>query len=281
MSAKLIDGKALSAIIRAETAKEVSTLTEKPCLAVVMAGDDPASAIYVRNKEKAAAEIGILTVSEYLPGSVTQSETENVVKELAANRGVHGILVQLPLPAHLDAEKVMSLIPAEKDVDGFTAQNAGNMFLGKEGLFACTPSGVVELIKFAGVEIAGKHAVVVGRSNIVGKPAAALLLKENATVTLCHSKTRNLAEITRQADILVVATGKPGFITADMVKDGVTVIDVGINRIDGKVVGDVDFASVSEKAYAITPVPGGVGPMTITMLMKNTLKAYKMQNGIK
>ncbi|MBQ7165259.1 MAG: bifunctional methylenetetrahydrofolate dehydrogenase/methenyltetrahydrofolate cyclohydrolase FolD [Clostridia bacterium] len=277
---KIIDGKALSAKMRSEIAEKIKGYAVKPCLAVVMVGEDPASAIYVRNKGKACSEVGMVSVTRVLPENASQAEVEAVVGELAADDKIHGILVQLPLPAHIDADAVLSLIPTEKDVDGFSPQNVGNMLLGKPCLSACTPSGAVELIKYAGVEISGKHAVVVGRSNIVGKPAAILLLKENATVTVCHSKTADIAAITKQADILVVAVGKPKFITADMVKEGATVIDVGINRIDGKVVGDVDFESVSAKAGAITPVPGGVGPMTITMLLKNTLSAYERKYGI-
>ena len=277
---KIIDGKALSAKMRSEIAEKIKGYAVKPCLAVVMVGEDPASAIYVRNKGKACSEVGMVSVTRVLPENASQAEVEAVVGELAADDKIHGILVQLPLPAHIDADAVLSLIPTEKDVDGFSPQNVGNMLLGKPCLLACTPSGAVELIKYAGVEISGKHAVVVGRSNIVGKPAAILLLKENATVTVCHSKTADIAAITKQADILVVAVGKPKFITADMVKEGATVIDVGINRIDGKVVGDVDFESVSAKAGAITPVPGGVGPMTITMLLKNTLSAYERKYGI-
>ncbi|MBP5193916.1 MAG: bifunctional methylenetetrahydrofolate dehydrogenase/methenyltetrahydrofolate cyclohydrolase FolD [Clostridia bacterium] len=277
---KIIDGKALAASIRGEIAAEISEKGYAPGLAVVMVGDNPSSAVYVRNKRRACEEVGIRSFAHFLPEETSQNQLEDLVLDLVADPEIHGILVQLPLPAHIDAEKVLSLIPAEKDVDGFSAVNVGNMLLGNECLKACTPQGIVELIRYSGTEIAGKHAVVVGRSNIVGKPAAILLLAESATVTVCHSRTKNLAEITKLADILVVAVGKPEFIVADMVKEGAIVIDVGTNRVDGKLVGDVDFGSVYEKAGRITPVPGGVGPMTIAMLLKNTLSAYKRINGI-
>ncbi len=279
MSAEIIDGKALACSMRKEIAEEIKKLSLQPGLAVVMVGDDPSSAIYVRNKEKACEEVGIKSYTYKLPENTPQSEVEDLVKKLVNDAGINGILVQLPLPKHLDVEKILSLIPPEKDVDGFSAQNVGKMFLGEQSLYACTPHGIIKLIKYAGVDIAGKHAVVVGRSNIVGKPVAALLLAENATVTICHSKTQNLKEITSQADILVVAIGKPHFITADMIKEGATVIDVGTNRVDGKLLGDVDFENAKEVAGNITPVPGGVGPMTITMLMYNTLTACKRANG--
>ncbi|MBQ9709159.1 MAG: bifunctional methylenetetrahydrofolate dehydrogenase/methenyltetrahydrofolate cyclohydrolase FolD [Clostridia bacterium] len=280
MSATVIDGKALAFSMREQIKNEVSKFTVAPGLAVVMVGDNPSSEIYVRNKRKACEEVGIISYHRHLPANATQEEVEGVVKELVACNGVDGILVQLPLPEGLDAEKILSLIPPEKDVDGFSELNVGNMLLGKSCLKACTPNGVIKLIKYAGVEIAGKHAVVIGRSNIVGKPAAVLLLEENATVTVCHSKTKNIKEICRLADIVVVAVGRAGFLTADMVKPGAVVIDVGTNRVDGKLVGDVDFDSVKEVAGYITPVPGGVGPMTITMLMYNTLIAYKRNKNI-
>ena len=277
---KIIDCKALAASIRGEIAAEISEKGYAPGLAVVMVGDNPSSAVYVRNKRRACEEVGIRSFAHFLPEETSQNQLEDLVLDLVTDPEIHGILVQLPLPAHIDAEKVLSLIPAEKDVDGFSAVNVGNMLLGNECLKACTPQGIVELIRYSGTEIAGKHAVVVGRSNIVGKPAAILLLAESATVTVCHSRTKNLADITKLADILVVAVGKPEFIVADMVKEGAIVIDVGTNRVDGKLVGDVDFGSVYEKAGRITPVPGGVGPMTIAMLLKNTLSAYKRINGI-
>ena len=281
MSAKIIDGKALALSVRNEIKNEIASFNGKaPGLAVVLVGDNPASAIYVRNKEKACEEVGIASFSYRLPATATQQEVEGVVSELAVNDLINGILVQLPLPEGLNESKILSLIPPEKDVDGFSAVNVGKMFLGEDGLVACTPHGIIKLIKYAGVDIKGKRAVVVGRSNIVGKPAAMLLLKENATVTVCHSKTENLKEVCLSADILVVAIGKARFITADMVKPGATVIDVGTNRVDGKLVGDVDFEGVKDIASAITPVPGGVGPMTITMLMYNTLCAYKRANNL-
>ena len=281
MSAKIIDGKALALSVRNEIKNEIASFNGKaPGLAVVLVGDNPASAIYVRNKEKACEEVGIASFSYRLPATATQQEVEEVVSELAVNDLINGILVQLPLPEGLNESKILSLIPPEKDVDGFSAVNVGKMFLGEDGLVACTPHGIIKLIKYAGVDIKGKRAVVVGRSNIVGKPVAILLLKENATVTVCHSKTENLKEVCLSADILVVAIGKARFITADMVKPGATVIDVGTNRVDGKLVGDVDFEGVKDIASAITPVPGGVGPMTITMLMYNTLCAYKRANNL-
>ena len=281
MSAKIIDGKALALSVRNEIKNEIASFNGKaPGLAVVLVGDNPASAIYVRNKEKACEEVGIASFSYRLPATATQQEVEGVVSELAVNDLINGILVQLPLPEGLNESKILSLIPPEKDVDGFSAVNVGKMFLGEDGLVACTPHGIIKLIKYAGVDIKGKRAVVVGRSNIVGKPVAILLLKENATVTVCHSKTENLKEVCLSADILVVAIGKARFITADMVKPGATVIDVGTNRVDGKLVGDVDFEGVKDIASAITPVPGGVGPMTITMLMYNTLCAYKRANNL-
>lgn len=280
MSAVIIDGRSLAAKIREDVRSEILRCGIRPCLAVVMIGDDPSSAIYVRNKEKACAEIGIKNETYRLPINTSQSEAEQIVKDLAERADVHGILVQLPLPPHLDEQKLLSLIPTEKDVDGFSDKNVGSLLLGKECLIACTPYGITELIKNYGIEIEGKRAVVVGRSNIVGKPVALLLLGENATVTVCHSKTRDLAQITRQADILVVAIGRAKFITADMIKPGAVVIDVGTNRVDGKLCGDVDFENAKEVAGYITPVPGGVGPMTIAMLMKNTLIAAKRLNGI-
>jgi len=280
MSAKIIDGKALAAQMRAEISNEISKLKKIPGLAVIMVGDNPSSAVYVRNKEKACEEVGIRSYPYHLPEQTTQAELEALIDRLVKDDDVHGILVQLPLPKHINADEVLALIPASKDVDGFSDSNVGNLLLGNDCLKACTPHGVIKLIKYAGVEIAGKHAVVVGRSNIVGKPAALLLLAENATVTVCHSKTTDLKSICRQADILVVAIGRPGFITADMVKPGCTVIDVGTTRVDGKLRGDVDFENVKEIAANITPVPGGVGPMTITMLMYNTLVACKRINNI-
>ncbi len=276
MSAEFINGKVLAEKIRCEIKNEIETNGFTPRLAVVMVGNNPSSAVYVRNKGKACQEVGIESITVLMPEESTQDEVEGKVRELVSDETIDGILVQLPLPKHLSEEKILALIPPEKDVDGFSEYNTGNLLLGKDCLKACTPSGIIELIKFSGTEIAGKHAVVVGRSNIVGKPVAVMLLQENATVTVCHSKTVNLKEYTRSADILVVAIGKAGFITADMIKEGATVIDVGTNRgEDGKLKGDVEFEGAKEVAGKITPVPGGVGPMTITMLMKNTLLAYK------
>lgn len=280
MSATLMDGRAVSAAVRDKLALRVRELEArgvKPHLAVVLVGKDPASQIYVRNKERACEKLGIRSTVLRLAAECTQQELEDAVRTLSADPQVHGILVQLPLPRHLDAAAVIALIDPRKDVDGFTPVNAGRLLNGEKGFVACTPGGVMEILRHYDVPICGRSAVVVGRSNIVGKPMALLLLAENATVTVCHSRTRNLAQVTRGADILVAAVGKAGFITADMVKPGAVVVDVGINRVNGKVVGDVDFESVSEVAGFLTPVPGGVGQMTITMLLKNTLDAARMQ----
>ena len=274
MNAKLIDGKAISAKKREEI-RQKSELFEKEtgrkiCLAVVLIGNDPASEVYVRNKIRGCEATNIKSLSYTLPATITQAQAEEVVRALAVDDAVDGILVQLPLPAGLNETKILNLIPPEKDVDGFHPVNVGNLVLGKESIVACTPMGVMTMLHEYGVEISGKNAVVIGRSNIVGKPMALLLLRENATVTVCHSKTKNLKEICKNADILVAAIGRPAFVTADMVKAGAVVIDVGINRVDGKLKGDVDFEKVGEKASYITPVPGGVGPMTITTLLENT-----------
>lgn len=280
MSATLMDGRAVSAAVRDKLALRVRELEArgvKPHLAVVLVGEDPASQIYVRNKERACEKLGIRSTVLRLAAECTQQELEDAVRTLSADPQVHGILVQLPLPRHLDAAAVIALIDPRKDVDGFTPVNAGRLLNGEKGFVACTPGGVMEILRHYDVPICGRSAVIVGRSNIVGKPMALLLLAENATVTVCHSRTRNLAQVTRGADILVAAVGKAGFITADMVKPGAVVVDVGINRVNGKVVGDVDFESVSEVAGFLTPVPGGVGQMTITMLLKNTLDAARMQ----
>ncbi|HBF86295.1 MAG TPA: bifunctional 5,10-methylene-tetrahydrofolate dehydrogenase/5,10-methylene-tetrahydrofolate cyclohydrolase [Clostridiales bacterium] len=268
---KIIDGREVSSAIRAEIKEKVSELFEKygkkPKLSVILAGRDPASEIYVANKEKACEQVGILSDTVRLPESVTQSELEKVIVEKAADDSVDGILVQLPLPKGLDASSALALIPANKDVDGFSTANTGKLVLSeKDVVFPCTPHGIIKLLDYYKVETEGKHAVVVGRSNIVGKPVALMLLQRDCTVTICHSKTVNLAEIVRTADILVVAVGKRGLIDGSMIKDGAVVIDAGINRENGKIFGDVDFPSASEKASYITPVPGGVGPMTITML---------------
>lgn len=271
---KIVDGKALAAKLREELKIKIAAMEKAPGLAVVIVGTDPASQIYVRNKIKACGEIGIRSYSYELPETATQKQVEDVLDELAGDPEVNGILLQLPLPKGFDAESAMSHIPYEKDVDGFSAENLGLLTLHKERTVACTPLGVMKILENEGVEIAGKHAVVLGRSDTVGKPMAMLLLNANATVTVCHSKTRNVKEICKNADILVSAVGKPKFVTADMVKDGAVVIDVGINRDEnGKLCGDVDFEAVKEKTSCITPVPGGVGPMTITMLMYNTYLA--------
>ena len=276
MAAQMLDGKVMSAELREELALRVQRLKEKgvtPGLAVILVGDDPASQIYVKNKELGCQQVGIHSVTIRLPETASQAELEAQIDKLNADASIHGILVQLPLPQGLDEAAALARILPEKDVDGFHLLNAGKLFTGQQGVVACTPKGAMEMLHRTGIDLSGKEAVVVGRSNIVGKPMAMLLLQENATVTICHSRTANLAEHTRRADVLVAAVGKPRFITADMVKPGAIVIDVGINRVDGKVVGDVDFDAVREVAAWITPVPGGVGRMTITMLLANTIEA--------
>ena len=276
MSAQLLDGKVMSDALRGEIAQRVFELKEKgvaPGLAVILVGEDPASQIYVRNKGIGCEQVGIHSVTIRLPETTTQAELEEHIRRLNADDSIHGILVQLPLPKGLDEAAALAVIAPEKDVDGFHIQNAGKLLNGLPGVIACTPKGALEMIRRTGVDLSGKEAVVVGRSNIVGKPMAMLLLQQNCTVTMCHSRTADLASHTRRADVLVAAVGKAKFITADMVKPGAIVIDVGINRVDGKVVGDVDFDAVREVAGWITPVPGGVGRMTITMLLQNTLEA--------
>lgn len=276
--AKIIDGKAISAEIRKEIAQKVKEYNEKtgslPGLAVIIVGENPASQVYVRNKKKACEQVGFNSWVYEMPESTTQEELNSLIDRLNEDADVHGILVQLPLPDQLDEEEVILRIKPEKDVDAFHPYNVGRITIGDPKFLPCTPAGIMQLLKRTGIGISGKECVVVGRSNIVGKPMALLLLAENGTVSVCHSKTRDLSEVCRRADILVVAIGKADFITADMVKEGAVVIDVGMNRnAEGKLTGDVDFASVSEKASYITPVPGGVGPMTITMLLQNTLTA--------
>ncbi|WON74983.1 bifunctional methylenetetrahydrofolate dehydrogenase/methenyltetrahydrofolate cyclohydrolase FolD [Nitrosospira sp. Is2] len=277
MSAKIMDGNMLAREMRAEWKGRAQHLAERgmqPGLAVIIVGDDPASRIYVRNKAKACGETGIYSEIHEFPDSVSQDDVIQRIQELNGDIRIHGILVQLPLPPHFESVKVFASIAAEKDVDGFHLSNVGALATGNAVFPPCTPHGVMHLLRRYGIPIEGQHAVVVGRSNIVGKPMALMLLQKGATVTICTSKTRDLAAHTRRADILVVAAGKPRMITADMVKVGATVIDVGINRLpDGRLTGDVDFDSVSEKAGHITPVPGGVGPMTITMLLCNTIEA--------
>lgn len=284
MKAKIIDGKALAAAVKQEAAQQVAQLKEKgitPCLAVVLVGEDPASQVYVRGKINDCAQCGIESRSIRLPEDVTQAELLVQVKQLAEDASVHGILVQLPLPAQIDEKTVIDAIPPEKDVDGFSPVNVGRMQIGEPCYLPCTPAGCIRMIESTGMEIAGKHAVVIGRSNIVGKPAAMLLLAKNATVTICHSRTQNLKELCASADILVAAVGRAGFVTGEMVKPGAVVIDVGINRgADGKLHGDVDFDAAAEKAAWITPVPGGVGPMTRAMLMLNTVEAARRAAGV-
>ncbi len=279
MTAAIIDGKAISNLLRKEIAREVEEFRAEtgitPGLAVILVGYDPASQTYVRNKERSTVKVGMYSEVHRLPAETSQQDLLNLVNELNNDPKIHGILVQLPLPRHIDENTVIEAIAPGKDVDGFHAVNAGRLLIGQESFLPCTPYGIMELLKHEQVELKGKHAVVVGRSNIVGKPVALLLLREHATVTICHSRTADLGAMTRQADVLVVAVGKPNFITGDMIKPGAVVIDVGINRVDDQLVGDVEFASNKEVAGKITPVPGGVGPMTITMLLKNTLLAAK------
>jgi methylenetetrahydrofolate dehydrogenase (NADP+)/methenyltetrahydrofolate cyclohydrolase len=276
MSASLIDGKALAAQIRGDLAERVLEVRNAglvPGLAVVIVGDDPASRLYVNMKKRACDELGIYSREHSLPASATQGELLDLIDSLNGDPSIHGILVQLPLPKHLDEQAVIETIKPEKDVDGLHPQNLGALVAGREGFVPCTPAGIIKLIKSTGTEIQGKNCVMVGRSNIVGKPAALLLLRENGTVTICHSRTVDLSAVCRQADILVAAVGRPALIRRDMVKPGAVVIDVGTNRVDGKLVGDVEFEAVREVAGYITPVPGGVGPMTIAMLMENTVRA--------
>lgn len=283
-AATIISGKQISEEIRKGIALEVEQLSKqnvRPGLAVVLVGDDPASHVYVRNKEKACQDLGFYSEVHRLSAESSQEEVLALVDKLNAQESIHGILVQLPLPKHIHEKAVIDAIAVEKDVDGFHPVNVGNLVIGDDSLLPCTPAGVIEMIKRTGIEIAGKHAVVIGRSNIVGKPVSLLLQRENATVTMCHSRTGNMAEIARQADILVVAIGRANMIDASYVKPGAVVIDVGMNRLEnGKLAGDVDFESVKKVSGPITPVPGGVGPMTITMLMQNTLIAAKRLNGL-
>ena len=279
MAAQIIDGKAVSARVKEEIRLEIQRDGLDIGLAVVIVGDDPASRVYVNNKKKACEVCGIKSYVYALPAETSEEQLLELIDALNADEKVNGILVQLPLPAHLDEEKVIKRISPLKDVDAFSAENVGKIMIGNYAFLPCTPAGCMELIHSTGVDVSGKECVVIGRSNIVGKPMAMLLLHENGTVTVCHSRTKNLAEVCRRADILVAAVGKPNFVTADMVKDGAVVIDVGINRLDnGKLCGDVKFDEVSEKAGWITPVPGGVGPMTIAMLMKNTVMAKRIQS---
>ena len=274
---RLIDGKAISAQIKEELKEQVEAMRadgQSVCLAVIQVGDDPASSIYVRNKKKACAYIGIQSLSYELKETTTQEELLELVEKLNQDENVHGILVQLPLPSHIDKDAIVKAIIPEKDVDGFHPESVGKMVIGEDGFESCTPAGVIQLLKRSGIEITGKECVVVGRSNNVGKPMGLLLLRENGTVTIAHSKTKNLKDVTKRADILIVAMGKPKYITSEYIKDGAVVIDVGMHRnSENKLCGDVDFEDVKDKVSAITPVPGGVGPMTIAMLMCNCVKA--------
>lgn len=282
--AKLIDGKAVSSAVRERVKTQAAELTAKgiqPGLAVIIVGDDPASRVYVNNKKKACAETGIYSEEHALPADTTQDELLALVKSLNGRSDINGILCQLPLPKHLDEKAVIEAIDPKKDVDAFHPSNVGRIMIGDYHFLPCTPAGVMELLASANIDVCGKNCVIIGRSNIVGKPMSMLLLHKNGTVTICHSKTKNLSEITRQADILVAAVGIAKFVKADMVKPGVVVIDVGMDRDEnGKLCGDVDFAQVEPLAEYITPVPGGVGPMTIAMLMQNTIMAAKLQNGL-
>ncbi len=285
MNAQIIDGKAIAAQVRGEVAEKVSALKAKgitPCLAVILVGENPASVSYVTGKQKALAEVGMADRSMHLPESTTEDELLKIIDELNNDDSVHGILVQLPLPKHINEEKVLLAIKPEKDVDGFHPMNVGNLVIGKKAFLPCTPHGIIVLLEKMGIETSGKHAVVIGRSNIVGKPVSLLLARKetNCTVTICHTGTKNMAEITRQADILIAAVGRPHTVTKDMVKPGAVVIDVGVNRIPDstkksgfRLVGDCDYNDLLDTASYITPVPGGVGPMTIAMLMFNTLES--------
>lgn len=279
---RLIDGKVISAAVKERVKNEVAQLNGKGItvgLAVIIVGEDPASKIYVANKKKACEALGIISEEYALPESTTEKELLGLIDTLNAKKSINGILCQLPLPRHLDEKRIINAISPEKDVDAFHPVNVGRIMIGDYDFVPCTPAGIMEMLAYENIETEGKRCVVIGRSNIVGKPMAMLLLHKNGTVTICHSRTRNLKEICLGADILVAAVGKAKFVTADMVKEGAVVIDVGMNRADGKLCGDVDFEAVKDKASAITPVPGGVGPMTIAMLMQNTLTAAKRQNG--
>ncbi|MDE6599020.1 MAG: bifunctional methylenetetrahydrofolate dehydrogenase/methenyltetrahydrofolate cyclohydrolase FolD [Oscillospiraceae bacterium] len=282
--AQIIDGKAVSAKVKEQVRKEAEVLKQKGIeigLAVVIVGDNPASRVYVNNKKKACAEVGFTSYEYALPEETTEAELLELVEKLNSDDKVNGILVQLPLPKQINENAIINAIRPDKDVDAFHPENVGHIMIGDFSFLPCTPAGVMELIAETGVDVCGKNCVVIGRSNIVGKPMAMLLLHKNGTVTICHSRTKNLAEICSQADILVAAVGKAGFVTPDMVKEGAVVIDVGMNRnSEGKLCGDVDYAACFDKAGYITPVPGGVGPMTIAMLMRNTLTAAKIKNNI-
>lgn len=278
---KLIDGKIISASVKERVKTEVEFLKKQGIttgLAVIIVGEDPASKVYVANKKKACEALGIISKEYALPENTTQEELLELIEKLNNNPDINGILCQLPLPRHLDEQSVINAISPEKDVDAFHPQNVGKIMLGEFDFVPCTPAGIMEMLAYENINIEGKKCVVIGRSNIVGKPMGMLLLHKNGTVTVCHSKTEDLKEVCKSADILVAAVGRPNFVTADMVKEGAVVIDVGINRVGGKLIGDVDFQNVKEKCSAITPVPGGVGPMTIAMLMQNTVTAAKKQH---
>jgi methylenetetrahydrofolate dehydrogenase (NADP+)/methenyltetrahydrofolate cyclohydrolase len=280
VSARIIDGKAVAAEVRARVRADVETLVAegvKPGLATILVGDDPASQVYVRNKHKACAEAGIVSFQHELPASTPEPELAELISRLVADDAVSGILLQLPVPGHIEADAMIELIDPLKDVDGLTTANAGRLVQGREGLVSCTPAGVMELLEHEDVELRGAEAVILGRSQLVGRPLASLLLARDATVTMCHSRTRHLAEVCSRADVLVAAVGHPHLVTAEMVREGAVVIDVGINRTEDGLAGDVDFDAVAAKAAAITPVPGGVGPMTIAMLLVNTVKAARLQ----
>ncbi|EEG78322.1 bifunctional methylenetetrahydrofolate dehydrogenase/methenyltetrahydrofolate cyclohydrolase FolD [Dethiobacter alkaliphilus] len=284
MTAKLISGPEVAAAIREQISTELASLKEKtgkvPGLAVILVGEDPASQAYVGNKEKTAGKLGFHSVVDRVSADITQEELLKKIDDLNKDEDIHGILVQLPLPDHIEEKAVIDAIAVEKDVDGFHPINVGNLMIGDDCYIPCTPHGCMKMLEHIGYDLKGKNAVVVGRSNIVGKPVALLMLQQHATVTICHSRTADLGAVCREADVLVVAVGRPNMITGDMVKPGAVVIDVGINRVDGKLVGDVEFDSAKEVASYITPVPGGVGPMTITMLMLNTLEAFKRKNNL-
>ena len=280
---KIISGKEVSEAVKLRVSDEVKELKSngiEPCLAVILVGDAPASSVYVNNKKKACEFCGIRSLEYVLPAETKEEELIELVEKLNNDKSVNGILCQLPLPKHLDEKKVLNLIKPEKDVDAFHPENVGHIMIGDFNFLPCTPAGIMEMLRYENIDLDGKNCVVIGRSNIVGKPMAMLMLKENATVTICHSRTKNLKEVVAGADVIVAAVGRPNFVTADMVKDGAVIIDVGINRMDdGKLCGDVDFEACKEKASYITPVPGGVGPMTIATLMQNTITATRIQNG--
>ena len=279
---RIIDGKSISANVKARVGAEVADLKAKGIttgLAVIIVGDNPASKVYVANKKKACEALGIISEEYALPEHTTEQELLDLIDRLNREKSINGILCQLPLPQHLDEKIIINSILPEKDVDAFHPYNVGRVMIGDYDFVPCTPAGIMEILEQENIEVVGKNCVVIGRSNIVGKPMGMLLLHKNGTVTICHSRTENLKKICQGADILIAAVGKPNFVTADMVKEGAVVIDVGINRVDGKLCGDVDFENVKKKAFAITPVPGGVGPMTIAMLMQNTLTASKKQSG--